>query len=203
MLIKNHKIKILLTLLIFGILLLCIAITIIILHITPPKDKTNETFLPSKYFCETSGNYIDYQTDGKCASFASAYVLRHLGKRVTGCDVALKMKRIFGFTSPYSIVSLMKKSGYNALAYHGTINTLKAQLINGCPIIVFIRIPRDTHYAVVVGYDEHNIYLVDSMKENANTKDARYNRIMKTKDFQDVWKTNTILPNNIYIVINN
>ena len=71
----------------------------------------------------------------------------------------------------------------------------------GNPIIVFIRIPGDTHYAVVVGYDEQHIYLADSLAENANASDARYNRVLKAEDFEAVWKTGTPLPDNIYIFI--
>lgn len=84
---------------------------------------------------------------------------------------------------------------------HGNIDTLKQHLIEGNPIIVFIRIPKDTHYAVVVGYDEQCIYLVDSLEENANAQDTRYNRVLTKEAFEDVWKTRTLLPKNIYIVV--
>ena len=81
---------------------------------------------------------------------------------------------------------------------------MKQQLAKGNPIIVFIRIPKDTHYAVVVGYDEQHIYLVDSLAENANVQtnaqNAQYNRVLTTEAFEDVWNTRTLLPKNIYIV---
>ena len=76
---------------------------------------------------------------------------------------------------------------------------MKQRLSEGTPIIVFIRIPGDTHYAVIVGYDEQYMYLADSLAENANASDARYNRVLKTEDFEAVWKTGTLLPDNIYI----
>ncbi len=78
---------------------------------------------------------------------------------------------------------------------------MKQRLAEGHPIIVFIRIPGDTHYAVVVGYDEQCIYLVDSLAENANASDTRYNRVLTTGDFEDVWETGTLLPDNIYIIV--
>jgi len=43
------------------------------------------------------------------------------------------------------------------------------------------------------------MYLVDSLAENANASDARYNRVLTTEDFEAVWKTGTLLPDNIYI----
>lgn len=91
---------------------------------------------------------------------------------------------------------------YQAKARHGSVDTLKQRLTEGNPIIVFIRIPGDTHYAVIVGYDEQYIYLADSIAENSNASDARYNRVLTTEDFEDVWKTETLLPDNIYIVVN-
>ena len=78
---------------------------------------------------------------------------------------------------------------------------MKQQLANGDPILVFVRIPGDTHYAVVVGYDEQFIYLADSLEENSGTSDARYNRIFTTEDFKTIWKTGGLLPDNIYIVV--
>ena len=86
-----------------------------------------------------------------------------------------------------------------AKACHGSVDTLKQRLTEENPIIVFIRMPGDTHYAVVVGYDEQHIYLVDSLAENANASDARYNRVLTTENFEAVWKTGTLLPDNIYI----
>ena len=78
---------------------------------------------------------------------------------------------------------------------------MKQRLTEGNPIIVFLRIPGDTHYAVVVGYDEQHVYLADSLEENANVSDAQCNRVLRTKDFEAVWKTGTLLPDNIYIIV--
>lgn len=78
---------------------------------------------------------------------------------------------------------------------------MKQRLAKGHPIIVFIQIPGDTHYAVVVGYDEQYIYLADSLAKNANASDAQYNRVLATEDFEAVWETETLLPANIYIVV--
>ena len=51
------------------------------------------------------------------------------------------------------------------------------------------------------GYDEQHIYLVDSLAENANASDTQYNRVLPTEDFEAVWKTGTLLPDNIYITL--
>lgn len=166
-----------------------------------PEDELGFFDYPPEFFCESSGSRIDYQTPGKCAAYATAYLLRYFGEKTNGEELYPELKRSLGFVSANSITNVLEQHGYQTKAYHGNIDTLKQQLIKGNPIIVFIRIPKDTHYAVVVGYDEQYIYLVDSLAENANARDTRYNRILTTEAFEDVWETRTLLPKNIYIVV--
>ena len=168
--------------------------------ISPPKDEVESFDYPPELFCASAGNRIDYQTDGKCAAYAAAYLLRHFGDDADGEALFPELKRTLGFVSASSIVDVFEQHGYQAKAYHGSADTLKQRLTEGNPIIVFIRIPGDTHYAVVAGYDERCIYLVDSLAGNANASDAQYNRVLTTEDFEAVWKTETLLPDNVYIV---
>lgn len=168
--------------------------------VIPPKDSIKTFEYPSEYFCNVETSYIDYQTNENCSAFASAYVLRCLGVDVDGKTIESKIKRFFGFVSSASIVRVFKQYGFGAKAYYGDINTLKTRLSVGVPIIVFISIPNDTHYAVVVGYDEQNFYLVDSLTQNKNSNEKRYNRIIKAEEFDNIWKTDSIIPNNVYIV---
>ena len=166
-------------------------------YISPPKDEVVFLDYPPEFFCASVGNRIDCQTDGKCATYAAAYLLRHFGEAADGEALFPELKRPLGFASANSIVNVFERHGYQAKACHGIIDTLKQRLAGGKPIIVFIRIPGDTHYAVVVGYDEQYIYLADSLAENANVSDTRYNRVLTTEDFEAVWKTETLLPDNI------
>ena len=170
--------------------------------IDPPKDDIAEKNYPSEFFCEGTENRIDYQSGGNCAAYATAYVLRELGEYAEGESVAKEVDRFFGFVPAKSIVNIFEKYGYFAKAYHGSTETLKQRLINGVPVIVFVSIPSDTHYAVVVGYDEQYFYLADSLAENRNTEEIRYNRKIAAYDFEKIWKTNTLLSDNIYIVVN-
>ena len=169
--------------------------------ISPPKDEIESFDYPPEFFCANAENRINYQTDGKCAAYAAAYLLRHFVEDADGEKLFPELKRPFGFVSANSIVGVLEQHGYQAKAYHGSIDTLKQWLTEGHPIIVFIRIPGDTHYAVVVGYDRQRIYLADSLAENANASDTQYNRVLTMEDFEAVWKTGTLLPNNIYIVV--
>jgi len=170
-------------------------------YISPPQDETEAFDYPPEFFCAGAENRIDYQTDGKCAAYAAAYLLRHFGENADGEELFPELKRQFGFVSANSIVNVFEQHGYRAKARHGSVDALKQRLTEGHPIIVFVQIPGDTHYAVVVGYDEQHIYLADSLAKNANASDAQYNRVLTTEDFEAVWKTGTLLPDNIYIVV--
>ena len=171
--------------------------------INPPEDRIKDKSSESVFFCNNSNNHIDIQTGSNCASYATAYVLRSLGEQTDGEDIIPEMNRIFGFVPAKSIIQVLKNHGYVANAYSGNIDTLKQRLTNGVPIIVFISIPGDTHYAVVVGYDEQSIYLVDSLVENEEIDMSSYNRKVSNEEFEKIWRTDTILTDNIYIVIDN
>lgn len=168
-------------------------------YISPPKDEIGAATYPPEFFCEGAENRIDYQTDGKCAAYAAAYLLRHFGEDADGEALFPELKRPLGFTPASSIAEVLTRHGHLARACRGSLDTLKQRLAEGQPVIVFLRIPGDTHYAVVVGYDEQHVYLADSLAENANASDARYNRVLETAAFEALWKTGTLLPDNIYI----
>ena len=168
-------------------------------YISPPKDEIGAAPYPPEFFCEGAENRIDYQTDGKCAAYAAAYLLRHFGEDADGKALFPELKRPLGFTPASSIAEVLTRHGHPARACRGSLDTLKQRLAEGQPVIVFLRIPEDTHYAVVVGYDEQHVYLADSLAENANASDARYNRVLETAVCEALWKTGTLLPDNIYI----
>lgn len=52
--------------------------------ISPPRDEVEAFDYPPEFFCASSENRIDYQTDGKCAAYAAAYLLRRFGEDMDG-----------------------------------------------------------------------------------------------------------------------
>ena len=180
-------------------IILSVAAIGFLVYICPPKDEMESFGYPLEFFCEGAGNRVDYQTDGKCAAYAAAYLLRHFGDEANGEALFPILKRPFGFASANSIADLLERHGHPAKACCGSVDSLKQRLAQGHPIIVFIQIPGDTHYAALVGYDEQHLYLADSLAENSNAADAQYNRVMTTEAFEAVWKTGPLLPDNIYI----
>lgn len=194
------KRKIVISIAVFALLGIAVGAVYCFAWLNPPKDSISELDYPSEIFCNGGENRIDYQSDGNCAAYATAFVLRSLGEQTDGERIAPEIKRLFGFVPAESIVRVFEKHGFSAKAYHGDANTLKQRLAGGVPVIVFLSIPNDTHYAVVVGYDAQYFYLVDSLPENKNADGNRYNQKIAIEEFEKIWRTDTVLPDNIYIV---
>lgn len=189
---------------------LSVAITAVVLfgaaaaalsYISPPEDDSAIYGCPPEFFCADAGNVIDRQTDGNCAAYAAAYLMRHFGEDADGEALVPELRRFFGFVPASGVEEIFNRRGYQAKACHGSIDTLKWRLTSGNPVIVFVRIPGDTHYAVVVGYDDRFIYLADSLTENAEGADAGYNRVLSVSGFEEIWQTGPLLPDNIYITV--
>ena len=163
------------------ILIFSLILSVVIL--TPKADKINSNDSKESYFI-TSSPYIDYQENNDCSAYAAAYVLRCLGENINGKELYPQMKRFCGMMTAQSIVTAVEKQGYCAKSYHGNVNILKQRLNSGVPIICLVSNGKDSHYVVVVGYDADYIYIVDSIKENANVADETlYNRKVSNNDF--------------------
>lgn len=154
---------------------------------------------PKEYFINTAEDPIEKQEDGQCSAYAAAYVMRYYGDDIHGGELYPDVDRRFGAVLPSNVVRLFRDHSYQAKAYHGTLDTMKKRLSKGTPVIVYIRIQNDTHYAVVTGYDEDHIYLMDPMTENANADDPSYNRIIDNDEFMRLWKTGFWISDNVYI----
>ena len=76
--------------------------------ISPPRDEMEAFDYPPEFFCASSENRIDYQTDGKCAAYAAAYLLRRFGKDTDGEALFPELKRTLGFVSANSIVDVFE-----------------------------------------------------------------------------------------------
>lgn len=189
-------------------ILICILLALTVIGILrffraiPPKDTIQTAAFPQGFSIDAGHNYIDLQTGNECSAYAAAFVMRHLGEQITGPELYCDIHRIFGFVPVHHVVSLFQNYGYHAEAYHGDINTMKERLTDGVPIIAFVSIPGDTHYIVIVGYDEDFIYLVDSISDYSNADGGWYNRKLSVKEFEEIWRTNMYPVKNIYIVVN-
>ena len=90
-------------------------------YISLPKDDVEVFHYPPEFFCASSENRIDDQTDGKCAAYAAAYLLRHFGEETEGEELFPELKRALGFVPANSITDGLERHGHPAKTCHGSV----------------------------------------------------------------------------------
>ena len=155
-----------------------------------------------------SENRIDIQTGYQCSAFSSAYLLRHFQIEAEGEDRYKKMpcKMKDGYVYPRGIQKLLRAYGFRVRYCSGNLNALKREVEKGNPVIVMIRVREDKnwlHYVPVVGFDEQNIFLAESLEDMVNCNEKCYNRKVDNKTFRRLWNTSMLrqpLYRNTYMV---
>ena len=153
----------------------------------PQKDAITVDY-PDRYLIE-SPNYFEQQGANQCGGFASAFVLRHFGQDATGKDIynRLEGKLSSGYVLPQAIRNYFGDTQFQVALYRSDLPRLKTRLAQGDPVIILMGQGGSwQHYAVVVGYDEENIYLFDSLKQTVADQ-PYYNRSMTTDYFEQLW----------------
>lgn len=170
--------------------------------------RNTDQCVPKQYFT-VAANRIDIQTGFQCSAFASAYVLRSFGIEVDGAVLYASMphKMKSGYVYPKGIRELLRSYGMSVKYCRGNLDTLQEDLQKGHPVIVMIRVQKHQpwlHYVPVVGYNEKQIFLAESLPELVNCEGVSYNRIINKEDFLQLWNTATIwqpLYKNTYFLI--
>lgn len=154
-------------------------------------------------------NRFDYQGGTECSGFSSAYVFRSFGIEADGREVyaGIPHKLPGGAVLPAVLRKEIVRRGLKARYVKGSLETLKADLSEGKRIIVFIRTRTDKrwlHYVPIVGYDEDNVYIAESMNSLVNCEGAHSNRRLSNEEFLKFWDTREVyMPfyQNTYLVI--
>ncbi len=171
-----------------------------------PIPKFSKRNYPLTYII-TKENHIDIQKNFECSAYSAAYLMRHYGIRANGEDIYKIMpnKMKSGYVYPKGIVRLLKQQGFKAAIRIGNIAKLKEEVSAGTPVIVFIKVYRNKgylHYVPVIGYNEENLYIAESLKDLINANDVNYNRSISFSDFKKLWNTSDLkMPLYKYIYI--
>lgn len=174
-------------------------------QVLPAIYTTKETIraesVPKHFFIDTAKHPAEIQNEdqstAETAAYAVAYVMRYCGDEVNGNALSIDIPRPLGTVTPNSIVRLLRDRGYRAKAYHGDLDTMKQRLREGTPLIVYLRDGKEKRYAVVTGFDERQVYLLDSKAENADA--ASHTGIIQNEEFLTQWKTGFWICDNVYI----
>ena len=188
--------KILIFLLIFCINTFIITvITDMFILGTPRKCREEEP--KQKCYILAVPNRIDFQRSTECSGFSAAHVLRSFGVKSDGNVMYARMpgKHPNGAVLPKNLKKILQNSGCEVKYCRGSINTLKGVLGAGKRVIAFIKTREDKrwlHYVHIVGYDEDNIFIADSLRELTNCKEEYYNRRLSYAEFLELWDTREI-----------
>lgn len=191
---------------VIGVVVSVLCISGLYTWLVPERDRIATANLPETRFVYAEDNYCAYQSGKDCSGYATAYGLRNEGIAANGAEIYREMHTFFGRVAVHNVVAGLKSYNLKATAYHGTIETLKARINAGKPVIALVTVTLDNstglHYLTVVGYDEQYIYVSDSTSPKANVFNVRqYNRKLTYTEFEGLWKTNIYPVNNIYIAI--
>lgn len=160
----------------------------IILKQSLPQSDTITPDFPENYMIQTP-NFFEQQGTNQCGGFSSAFVMRHFGQDCSGEDVynQLDYKLSSGYVLPQAILDYFSNKQYQITLYQSNLAQLKTRVAQGDPIIILMGQGGSwQHYAVVVGYDEENIYLFDSLKQTTENN-PHYNRSMTSAYFEQLW----------------
>ncbi|OMF15394.1 hypothetical protein BK131_10990 [Paenibacillus amylolyticus] len=189
-----------------NVLLWLIILWVISLHFSfPKKDRMYKVNVPSTCHIQ-SPNRLDIQKNYECAAFSSAFVLRHFGVESNGTKLyeTVPRKLLDGTVYPKAVVVFFRKLGYEAMYLRGNVNTLKKQISQGVPVILFIKVQlkqRYLHFVPVVGYDETHFYLAESLDHKMNCDEKYYNRKISISELNTLWRSWLPFCQNSYIVV--
>lgn len=145
----------------------------------------------------TKENRIDTQTGNSCSGYSIAYILRHYDISAYGNEIYSKLpnKMKNGYVYPKEVKRMLEKFGFNVKYCVGNLHSLRNEVSKGNPVIVFIKVRKDKnwlHYVPVVGYDEDNIFLAESLGELVNCNENTHNRKISNEDFKILWNTSML-----------
>ena len=156
---------------------------------------SNKSKKPS--FVISKENRIDIQEGNSCSGYSISYVLRHYGIPADGDKIYAELpKRKNGYVYQREVKRMLEKYGFKVKYRAGNLHTLRNEVSRGNPVIVYVKVRKDKnwrHFVPVVGYDENNIFLAESLAEFVNCNENLYNRKISNEDFKMLWNTSTFV----------
>lgn len=167
------------------------------------KKPTKQIFLLK------SKNRLALQKSTECSGFSSAHVLRSFGVEADGNEMYAKMpgKLKNGAVLPKNVKKVLQQYGFKVRFVKGNLDSMKAELCKGNRVIAFVKTRIDKnwlHYVPVVGYNEKEILIAESLSYLTNCREEFYNRRVTTEEFLKYWNTRAWympLYKNTYLVI--
>ncbi len=193
---------------IISVLLLIVILDWLIIGFAVPVKRSKKGNYEKEYILKEQ-NRMAYQKTTECSGFSTAYVLRSFGMEVDGNDIYAKISRKMknGAVLPRILKRAIQGYGYDVRYVKGSLETLKADLSEEKRVIALVKTRLDKnwlHYVSIVGYDEENIFIAESLDYLTNCEEEYYNRKLSNQEFLKFWDTREwYMPfyKNTYLVI--
>ena len=149
----------------------------------------------------------DTQTTFECAGCSSAYLLRFYGEDFNGVELyhqaSFPCKHEMGaFPRCFKVLFEEQHKDYSTAYYTGTTDDLKSAISQGVPVIVLLSNGKSLHYVPVVGYDEANFYIQDSVDKYRNVRNNKAcNRSIDINTFDTMWNIPIESCQRLFVVI--
>lgn len=165
----------------------------------PTNDKVKVDYVDQ--FLVEGHSYFELQGFNQCAGYSSAYFMRANGIDISGDQSYANMELSFlnGYIMPQSVLDTFEDYGLDVKLYRGDLDSLKTRTAMGKPVVAIIgQSIYWQHYINVVGYDNDNIYLYDSLIAGDS---GGYNRVISNADFEAYWDNGIPFFSNVYFVL--
>ena len=161
-----------------------------------PKPTLKKEPAEDKFLLQ-SKNRMDFQKSTECSGFSSAHVLRSFGLEADGNDLYAGMpgKLPNGAVLPRNLKKALKGKGFSVTFRSGNPQTLKAELCKGNRVIALVRTrlgKKWLHYVPIVGYNEQEIFIADSMRSLTNCREEHFNRRLSWEEFLRYWNVREV-----------
>lgn len=160
------------------------------------------------FFCVPACSSTQIGGPDPDAGYAVAYVMESIGIPADGeqvyADLSSKIP-FSGYVLPNGLYKYLREHGLQPGVHRGDLESLKARLSEGKPIIVLIgRHVKWQHYMVLVGYnsEKEELYFYDSQQTRDTNNSDPGNRTLGEDRFLTLWETQLPLFNNVYITVN-
>lgn len=176
---------------IISLILLVFILDCLIIGFARPVRSTREC---AKEYLLKESNRMDFQKTTECSGFSTAHVFRSFGLEAEGNDIyaSIEHKMKNGAVLPGTLKRAIGEYGYHADYVKGNLQSLKSSLCEGKRVVVLIKTRLDKnwlHYVSIVGYDEENIFIAESLPYLTNCETEYYNRQLSNEEFLKYWDT--------------
>lgn len=186
----------------FGWIVLFIVNTIIITNICDwlivgfPRPSLRKEPVADKFLLQVK-NRMDFQKSTECSGFSSAHVLRSFGVEADGNELYAGMpgKLRNGAVLPRNLKRGLQRLGFKVTFRSGNPQTLKAELCQGNRVIALVKTELGKHwlhYVSIVGYDEQEVFIADSLRSLTNCREEYFNRRLSWEEFLKYWNVREI-----------